>query len=157
MRFSLAAAMTLPLLALAACAHNPPPRPNPGVAPGEATLTSGTVRAAEPDLFPPWDQEVTHPTPFEPVAVPPLDQWAWRYPDAATELGQWALGNPEAARALARWQGRHPEQMEVLVDWSLTHPYEPLGAFLMDRAGWGELQAIAGRLGKNDQQQDLFA
>jgi hypothetical protein len=136
-------AFTLPALAalaLAACAHSPPPAGHDASA--GVTTTSATV-PGQNDLFESPSDEAKHPTPYHPVEVPPVDAWAWNYPDAAMELGQWELGNPETARALAKWQRLHPEKMEALVDWSVTHLYEPLGAFLMDRTGWSELQAIA--------------
>jgi hypothetical protein len=72
-----------------------------------------------------------------------MAQWAWQYLDAARALGAWALSNPDASRVLARWELAHREQLATLVDWAASHPHESLGAFLLDRAGWEELQAIA--------------
>jgi hypothetical protein len=141
MKLSLLAALSASLVTLVGCAHNPPP-----TAVSRLTTTSADVPRTPPplDLFETPAEEAAHPTPYNPVDLPPVDRWASRYPDAATELGQWELANPETARSLARWQERHPEQMEALIEWSSDHGSEPLGAFLMDRAGWSDLQAIAG-------------
>jgi hypothetical protein len=133
-------ALALQAAALFACARTPPassPIAGGGVAAG-TTLTSVQVSSPVEPLM------VAGAPPPGPSAVPTLDQWAWRYPDAARELGRWIVVHPDTARSLATWQRRHPEQMEALVDWSTTHPYESLGSLFFDRAGWGELRGITG-------------
>ena len=150
MKRSLSILGTVSLVALAACAHAPPPAaaspdaPSTNVTTTSAEVSRTSAELEAPSYLPLQAQEGVRAGPSERIGAPPVDSWAGRYPDAATELGRWILSHPETARALAKWQERHPEKMEVLVDWSLTHMYESLGAFLFDRTGWSDLQDIAG-------------
>ena len=135
MRLSLESAPAfLSLVLIGACAHRPPPPPQTGA----TTLTSTQLPGQLPGSAPASVDDT-----FAPTELPPMAQWAWQYPDAARALGAWALSNPDAARVLARWELAHREQLATLVDWAVAHPHESLGAFLLDRTGWEELQWIA--------------
>jgi hypothetical protein len=81
----------------------------------------------------------------EKIDVPhdqPLTAWAGRYPDAANQLADWMHHYPRAAAKLSEWGVSHPVQMSTLVGWAVTHKFEALDAFLYDRAGWGDFDAI---------------